>query len=91
MGVYAVRKLGEALQDLIGAEEELGGAQVGEGWGDAGSSTEGKMESWRKGGLEVTEEASQEFTRVFSDEYKRLLSKVRASSRVSSVCVWGHH
>jgi hypothetical protein len=75
MGVYAVRKLGEALHDLIGAERDLGGAQVSEGWADGGAQ-EGNMERWREKGLEVVEEACQDFTRVFSDEYKRLFSKV---------------
>jgi serine/tyrosine/threonine adenylyltransferase len=79
MGVYAVRKLGEALHDLIGAEEELQGGQVGEGWGDLGSE-EGKMENWRKAGLEIVEEACKDFTTVFSDEYRRLLAKVRPTS-----------
>lgn len=88
MGVFAVQKLGDALAELIGCEEDIAKAEEGssrigyvqadEAWGEGGEAT-GCMEGWRAKGLEKVEEVKSEFVEVFTAEYTRLMRLVRLS------------
>lgn len=72
MGVFAVEKLGEALAELIGAESQTS-TELPEDW----ASDSEKLDEWRKDGLAIVEEFKTEFTRIFTEEFRRLLRKVR--------------
>ncbi|KAL8293526.1 hypothetical protein RQP46_000227 [Phenoliferia psychrophenolica] len=81
MGIFAVQKLGNAMAELIGCEEDLensesspatGFLEVDEGWGEGGQLA-GWMDGWKKVGLERVEEVKAEFQVIFKDEYTRLM------------------
>lgn len=93
MGVYAVQKLGIALAELIGCEEDLanlastaatGYVEVDVDWAEGGDIA-GWMDGWRKVGMERVEEVKLEFQKIFTDEYTSLMRLVRpSSSRLSA-------
>lgn len=85
MGVFAIDKLGTALAELIGCEEELikneeasprtGYVSVGEGWGDVTDVAE-KLPGWKAAGLLKIKEVKEEFVTIFMAEYGRLMGLV---------------
>jgi len=77
MIVYALRALLTALAPLIGAEKQLGHA-VPPGWAeDASPET---IEGWTSVGMELKGEVERVVQQETSDEYARLLRKVRDPS-----------
>lgn len=89
MGVFAVQKLGTALAELIGCEEDLensdsspasGYLEVEADWGEGGKMA-GWMDGWRKVGMERVEEVKAEFQVVFRAEYTRLMRLVSSFER----------
>lgn len=77
MGAFAVGKLGDALSELLGAEEE-GKGGVQEGW--AKQADNAQLNRWRKRGLEIVGEVKQDFTKILVEEYRRLMRQVRITA-----------
>lgn len=82
MVLFAIRKLGEVLSEMIGAELSLAAkadsgsrAQVPEGWQE--NATKADREAWSEEGAEVVNEIQAKFQAWFLEEYKLLLRNVR--------------
>ena len=84
MVLFAIRKLGEVLSEMIGAElsqadkqkdGDGGLVEVAEGWAD--NATKSQMESWSEEGSEVVNDIQAKFQAWFLEEYKMLMRKVR--------------
>lgn len=80
MIIYALRALLRALSPVIGAEAELGGKAVPQGWAD--NASEDKIKEWKDKGIELVEDEMvaliQETCAV---EYGRLMHKRLALRR----------
>jgi len=64
-----------ALAPLIGAESELGGKAVSEGW--AKDASKEKIDEWTAKGLELKDEIERVVQQNAADEYGRLMRLVR--------------
>ncbi|KAK4703120.1 hypothetical protein P7C70_g3098, partial [Phenoliferia sp. Uapishka_3] len=81
MGVFAIQKLGTALAELIGCEEDISSAEstpshgfveVDAEWGEGGKLA-GWMDGWKKVGMERVEEVKSDFQGIFKEEYMKLM------------------
>jgi len=79
---YAIRKLGEALAETIGAEIQYDGVQ--EGW--AKGKDHKDLRELREKGLAFVDEIISEYKDVFKKEYLRLFAKVGLFT-FSSCCI----
>lgn len=73
MGEYAIRKLGDAVAELIGAEIESG-KTLSDDWAEGSDKAQRMV--WREKGLEYVSEAVSELKSDLSEEYNRLMAKV---------------
>lgn len=90
MVLFAIRKLGEVLSEMIGAElseadksGESGLVEVAEGWADG--TTKSQMESWSEEGSEVVNDIQAKFQAWFLEDYKMLMRKVRPIRKLDHV------
>jgi hypothetical protein len=73
---YALQALLDALAPLIGAEAMHGDKAVSKGWADSASTDE--IDRWRQRGTELVQDEMNELIQnVYTDEYARLMRKVR--------------
>jgi hypothetical protein len=73
---FAIKKLGVALGEMMGAEMEQG--ELKDGW--ASDITAPKKQAWREAGSGQVDEAIGEFKGAFAKEYLRLSALVRSDS-----------
>jgi uncharacterized protein YdiU (UPF0061 family) len=73
---FAIKKLGVALGEMMGAEMEQG--ELKEGW--ASDTTAQKKQAWREAGSGQVDEVIREFKGAFAKEYLRLSALVRSDS-----------
>lgn len=78
---FAIRKLGDSLGELMGAEEELGELQPG--WAD--NMSKEKRYEWALAGREATNEVIEEYKAIQAKEEQRLFSRVRSRSAIGRV------
>lgn len=80
MIIYALRALLTALSPLIGAEAELGGKAVSNGWAE--DASEDKIKEWREKGIQLVKEEMEVLIQETSAaEYGRLMRKRLALRR----------
>ena len=72
MGDFAIRKLGEALGELLGAELTAGKVQAG--WAEGKDASQ--LEELRKQGMDFVVDVQTAYKADFEAEWLQLLSKV---------------
>ncbi|KAF9532037.1 hypothetical protein CPB83DRAFT_848234, partial [Crepidotus variabilis] len=73
MIIYALRALLNSLAPLIGAEAELNGKAVSEGW--AKDATEEKIKEWTAKGKDLTDVLEKVAQEIAAEEYGKLMRK----------------
>lgn len=78
---FAIRKLGDSLSEMIGAEAELG--KLEPGWAE-GASTD-KRVSWAKEGQAATLEVVESYRKTVQEEQSKLFAKVSSAQASDSM------
>ena len=79
MGEYAIRKLGDAVAELIGAEINTG-KTLADDWAEG--TDKAQRLAWREKGLEYVSDAVSEYKSDQKDEYERMMAMVSLTSLV---------
>lgn len=72
---FAIRKLGDSLAELMGAEEEIG--ELSPGWAE--NLSQDKRYEWQRAGKAITDEVLEEFRDLQAKEENRLFTRVSLS------------